>query len=271
MTIFRLASAATLGLALAGTAFAADLPMRSAPPPFVAPLPVFTWTGFYAGVNGGYVFDSSTRFRSNDAVFGGVPQTNARVSDDGFTAGGQIGYNYQFGAGNGIVVGVEADANYVDLDRAIGVAYFPGEVRGTQTFGTTGVAYRGSLDFLGTVRGRVGYAFNQFLIYGTGGFAYGDVSNSVNVFTPPGGGLFATGGNGGLQTGYTYGGGIEYALPTGSFLNFFKSSAVTLKVEYLHYDLGDETIAVGTGAVTQYTSKVSNEGDLVRAGINYKF
>ena len=94
MTIFRLASAATLGLALAGTAFAADLPMRSAPPPFVAPLPVFTWTGFYAGVNGGYVFDSSTRFRSNDAVFGGVPQTTARESDDGFTAAGQLGYNY---------------------------------------------------------------------------------------------------------------------------------------------------------------------------------
>ena len=132
MTISRFATAGVLGLALTGTALAADLPMRSAPPPFVPPPPVFTWTGFYAGVNAGYVFDGSTRFRSNDAVIV-APQTNARVNDDGFTAGGQIGYNYQFGAGNGIVVGFEADAQYTALDKPVGVQILSRREGATQT------------------------------------------------------------------------------------------------------------------------------------------
>ncbi len=90
--------------------------------------------------------------------------------------------------------------------------------------------FRSGIDFLGTVRGRLGYAFNTFLIYGTGGFAYGDVFNKAALYTAGNPNqLRFYGSKSGIQTGYTYGGGIEYALPTGSFLNFFKSSAVTLK------------------------------------------
>ncbi len=268
---FRLTTAAALSLAFAGTAFAADLPLRSAPPAFVPPPPVFTWTGFYLGANAGYAFDATSRFQSNDAVFAGVPQTTAKVSDSGFTGGGQIGYNYQFGAGSGVVVGVEADAAFMDIDKRTGVQYFPGETRFTQAFGTTGVVYHGSLDYLGTVRGRIGYAFNQFLIYGTGGFAYGGVNSSANVYIPPTGALIASGGNSKTGTGFAYGGGVEYALPTGSFLNFFHSSAVTVKAEYIHYDLGNSTFAIGAGPNVLYTSRVKTDGDLVRAGINYKF
>ncbi len=279
MTLTRLASAAALGLALTGTAFAADLPLRSAPPPFVPPPPVFTWTGFYAGLNAGYAFDAKTRFNTGvgpggalpgvNPPFLGAPGTRANVNDDGFTGGGQIGYNYQFGAGSGVVVGVEADAQYTDLDRRVGIDY-TGVSPLNSALGGTGTAYRGGLDFLGTVRGRVGYAFNQFMIYGTGGFAYGEVNNSVNVFTAPGA-LFAAGGRSDLQTGYTYGGGLEYAIPTASFLNVFHSSAVTVKAEYLHYDLGGSNIAVNTGAANTYNTRVTNSGDLIRAGINYKF
>ena len=77
------------------------------------------------------------------------------------------------------------------------------------------------MNFFGTVRGRLGYAFDRVLFYGTGGFAYGD------------------GGTGGddFRTGYTAGGGIEYAHAHDSFFNFFKSSAVTLKVEGLYVNL----------------------------------
>lgn len=113
----------------------------------------------------------------------------------------------------------------------------------------------------------MGFAFDRFLIYGTGGFAYGSVNDSLTVTTGTGA-LFARGNRNEIATGYTYGGGVEYALPATSFLNVFKSSAVTIKAEYLHYDLGDRSFVVDASAETQ---RFGNEGDLVRAGINYKF
>ena len=254
-------------LALTGVAAAADLPSRMAPPVYAPPpLPSFTWTGAYFGVNAGYAFNHQGRFLSNEGL---LPTRGQRLSEDGFTAGGQIGYNYQLpgfggfgGPGSGIVVGVEADAAYTDLDKTRSYVY-PAD--GASLFGTT-TTYRTSLDYLGTVRGRVGYAFNQFMIYGTGGFAYGSVNNRTTAV-----GL-ASGGTDDFETGYAYGGGIEYALPTNSFLNFFKSSAVTLKAEYLHYDLGRSTYNLVTpaGAIAG-SSRVSNDGDLARVGLNFKF
>ena len=273
--------------ALIGAASAADLPRRAAPPPIFTPVPVFTWTGAYFGINAGYVFDGETRFdrtvgaqtNNNAALVTGLRPVVARVRNDGFTGGGQIGYNYQFGTGSGIVVGIEADAAYTDLNRL-------------QTFSNTtnlaaGVTpsaaqftrvnqYRGGLDFLGTVRGRIGYAFDRVLVYGTGGFAYGGVDNQVVLYGPNTTTPFFVGRQNNIETGYAYGGGIEYAVPTDSFfcrLNFFNSSAVTVKVEYLHFELGNRTIAIPgvNGAPGAYAARVRNEGDLVRAGINYKF
>ena len=83
------------------------------------------------------------------------------------------------------------------------------------------------------MRGRLGYAFDRTLVYGTGGFAYGSGSADRSF------GGFA--GNDSFRTGYAVGGGIEYALPTDSFLNFFRSSAVTLKVEGLYVNLDRNT------------------------------
>ncbi len=90
--------------------------------------------------------------------------------------------------------------------------------------------YRTDLSFLGTVRGRVGYAFDRVFVYGTGGFAYGDVTQRVGFQTAAP--LTYFGSRSRIDTGYAYGGGIEYALPTDSFLNFFRSNAVTIKAEY---------------------------------------
>ena len=233
----------------ASAVFAADLPSRVAPPVYVAPvaIPVFTWTGGYIGGNAGYAFDNKTSF--NGVRGGNFVQSKA----NGFTGGGQIGYNMQIGnglfgglpvlggfgnggAGGGLVIGVEADAAYIDIDR---------------NFGIGGVPYLVRTDFVGTARGRVGLAFGDLLVYGTGGFAYGGVRDNV--------------GNASLNkiaTGYAYGGGLEYAIPTTSFVNFFHSSAVTLKAEYIHYNLGSQALGNGT---------VRNTGNLVRGGINYKF
>ena len=268
---------------MSGAALAADLPSRVAPPVYAPPpLPAFTWTGAYFGINAGYV-DNFTRVNNfnGTGTAQGVP--NARISRfgrdaDGFTGGGQIGYNFMLGslpifggvanglgaAGSGILVGIEADAAYPDLDRGTSINY-----------GNLTENYRTGLDFLGTVRGRVGYAFNNFLIYGTGGFAYGEVNNRSTFYYNNTGGISYNGSNDDLATGYAYGGGIEYALPTNSFLNFFKSSAVTIKAEYLHYDLGRSNVTVAAtgsnGTSGGYTSRYKNDGDIGRVGLNYKF
>src|SRR5215207_4442645 len=135
-----LSSVALLGLT--ATALAADLPRRRviapAPVPYVAAVPVFTWTGFYVGVNAGYGFSD----RNNDDFCGNglsVPSATGGLAPvvpltgfnngfgfngldngrnrDGFVGGGQIGYNFQFTPGTGFVIGLEADAQYADFGR----------------------------------------------------------------------------------------------------------------------------------------------------------
>ncbi|MCJ2115651.1 porin family protein, partial [Methylobacterium sp. J-001] len=105
-----LASAATA--LLTGAASAADLPRRAAPPPVFTPVPVFTWTGAYFGINAGYAVDASSR--SNSSVFGvlapfaaaGSTATFRDRSQDGFSRGAQVAYNYQFTPVSGVVVGL---------------------------------------------------------------------------------------------------------------------------------------------------------------------
>ncbi|MCJ2036128.1 porin family protein, partial [Methylobacterium sp. J-068] len=127
----------------------------------------------------------------------------------------------------------------------------------------------------------LGYAFDRVLFYGTGGFAYGGGGGSD--FGLP------NSSRNDFRTGWTAGGGIEYALPTDSFLNFFRSSAVTLKVEGLYVNLDRDNANNGVfaysasngtlyrvnstyaTATSGYTSRSSDEFALVRAGLNYKF
>lgn len=327
-------------------AHAADLPSRAAPPVFVAPVVApFSWTGFYLGADAGYGFGTGgngTSGASNLSVpaaplgtfavtpASGVPFLSSSNSRrNGFVGGGQIGYNYQFGAGSGVVIGVEADFQYSALGggsqdggvgNGFGVAEPGGYARikpngtglGIRPIGaglaTSGAnvaffnnAQRGPGDFLGTIRGRLGYAFDRVLIYGTGGFAYtngrttGTSGGFANGASVPAGfytdfGARAAGAgvapnatsnsNRGL-TGYVVGGGVEYAIPTASLLNVFHSSAVTLRVEGLYFNLGHDSGVSGTqivgvsntGAVITGTrfSQGNNAFAVVRAGINFKF
>jgi outer membrane immunogenic protein len=255
----------------------------------------FTWTGPYIGINLGDDFNGATRFdrttgtlpNNTDALNLGLRPVGHSVHSSGFMGGAQVGYNHELGngfggMGGGVVAGIEADAAYTDIHRTDTLSnttnYGPLDTPGATP--TTRVnQYQGDLNFLGTVRGRLGVAFNQLLIYGTGGFAYGDVHRRTTFYGPnapttP----FFTGDNNGMRTGYVYGGGLEYAVPTGSFLdrfNVFHASGVTLKAEYLHYDLGSDSLSVpgvnGGATIGGYTSRVRTDGDLARAGINYKF
>jgi outer membrane immunogenic protein len=121
------------------------------------------------------------------------------------------------------------------------------------------------MDFFGTVRGRLGYVFDRTLVYATGGFAFGDVNNTVNFFGPAGQ-LQFTGSTDNVETGYTVGGGIEHAF----------APNWSVKAEYLFYDLGRNTVNVAVvpgsgGGGTGYNSTFSNEGHIARIGLNYKF
>jgi outer membrane immunogenic protein len=246
-----LISAASL-LALSASALAADLPSRRAPAP-AAELPIFTWTGFYVGVNAGYGFSD---FKGRDIALpagsvvnspgtdGTLRVTGGTANEDGFVGGGQVGYNQQIGS---LVIGLEADAQYKDFGRRrsdTGAYLFTG---------TPGLAFlppaatlrfrNVSTEFFGTVRGRVGYAFNRVLVYGTGGLAY----DSENI-------------------GWAAGGGVEYAF----------TNNVTAKIEalYVSMDHGRGVNPVYSGVATNILAlNDPHSGDFVvaRAGLNYKF
>ncbi|MCJ2092457.1 porin family protein [Methylobacterium sp. J-072] len=263
----KIVASLTAFTALTAVASAADLPRRAYTPP-QPPVPVFTWAGPYFGINAGYITstkDSVTTagvFPVNNGVRVGDRPAALGLPRDGFTGGGQLGYNYQFTPGSGFVVGAEADLGYTDLNRTRSTT---GRLGGISTFRELG-------SFLGTVRGRVGYAFDRTLVYGTGGFAYASETYR-GVFQTATGQPNFYGSSAHVETGYAAGGGIEFALPTDSVFNVFHSSAVTLKGEALYYDLGRRTVplvAVGPG-VGAYAARFRNEGVLGRFGLNYKF
>ena len=273
----KLLLASTVLAGMTAAAAAADLPRRAAPPPVFTPVPVFTWTGFYAGFNAGYAFDTGRQQANSFAVPAAfAPPTGAvatfrNSSQEGFTGGGQIGYNWQLTPGSGVVIGVEADAQYLDFGRDRRAAAITGSplAAGFSVVDPRGLS---SLDFFGTVRGRLGYAFDRTLVYGTGGFAYGSGSSDRSF-----GGF---NGNDDFRTGWAAGGGIEYALPTESFLNFFRASAVTLKVEGLYVNLDRGTRSQGAFVINNVTNtpvfyqpvgRRDDEFAVVRAGVNYKF
>ena len=281
----KLLLASTVLAGMTAVASAADLPRR-APPPVFTPIPVFTWTGFYAGLESTYTFTDRQRITTT-----GISQVNinnvtalrrpplATTETDGIgKVGGTAGYNYQFTPGSGFVIGGAFSMDWTDIHKG----RFSLDAPNANSVVPNPNYFRQSLEYLGTVTGRVGYAFDRFMVYGTGGFAFGDVQYDANFYSPAGA-LFYAGRTNNLETGYAYGGGVEYAIPTDSFLNTFafakylglKYDAVTIKAEYLRYDLGSRNVVVGSfngvGPGAGYVSRFRTEGSIIRAGFNYKF
>ena len=279
-TILLSLSAAALA---AAPAFAADLPVRSAPPAYAAPLPVFTWTGFYVGVNAGVAFRDqnnsiarSGNFLTPGVLPAGYPAGQASQlfiggggnNSSRFEGGAQIGYNFQYGA---LVYGVEADIDFIargnrgsrsrGINAQLPVAPFP--------FATSLAASGGrSGNYIGTVRGRLGYAFDRFLPYITGGLAYGDTRSGGTVsFRGPGvpSNAFTSSGGNSTRIGYALGAGVEYAF----------TNNITAKAEYLFTDLGHNRRRLySSAAAPGYTFVSNNRSDRnhqIRVGLNYKF
>lgn len=263
---------AAFALALLPSAVvAADLPTPRVPTPILAAqIPFFSWTGFYAGVSAGDVVSAheslSGRAPGFGSYLGGRDDYSLSTSSNGFTGGGQLGYNYQFGVGSGVVAGLEGDFAYTDLSstRSLPTA---GALAGLSA------AYRTSIDGVGTIRGRLGYAYGSLLVYGTGGFAY-DVADRQSIVTAPSGAELLRLDVRSVDVGYAAGGGVEYALPTtllpGEFGSFAKSGAVTVRAEYLHVSTGEHAVPL-TLAGQAVTLHMRDAMDLGRAGINYKF
>ncbi len=277
------AGAAVLTVAGAFAAQAADLPTRKEAPVPVFVAPPFTWTGFYAGLNAGGIWSSGSRNATlvdpgvvwlSNYFPGGIGNNQS-----GFIGGGQVGYNWQSGA---FVLGGEADFDGTTLSKTFNYTSTPfgsvvnGALIPNPLVGDTLTVHaKASLDWIGTVRARVGFVAtpdNRLLVYGTGGFAYAGGSTNFNVYDATQG--FVWNGNpSSTRTGWTIGGGVEYAL----------TNNITIRGEYLYVDLGSQNITTtanpaayaffnNAGLVTPYaTAKINYDASIVRAGVNYKF
>jgi outer membrane immunogenic protein len=201
-----------------GAANAADMERRQAMPA-KAPIymPGYNWTGFYVGINGGGGWGGSDW--SNAAGTAGSGELS------GALVGGTIGYNYQMGRA---VFGVEGDFGWSNI-------------RGSSACVATTCSINN--DWLGTARGRIGYAFDRVMPFVTGGAAFGNVKTSVA----------SVGDTEDTKLGWTVGGGVEAAI----------AGPWTAKAEYLYVDLGNTSSAVGFNA-TFHTN-------IVRGGLNYRF
>jgi len=272
MRTWMLAAGGILAVATVNSASAADLPIptKELPPP----VQVFNWTGFYIGGNfgGGWANQSSTGTQTTPF---GPTTLGGSANASGVLGGGQIGYNYEFP--NRWVIGIEADGDWASITGSTsGCSTFSG---GLFTGFVAGCATNNQklVDF-GTVRGRIGYAWNNVLLYGTGGWAWGNSTGTstttclAGIGAPcPGVGVPFLGGASSFSnslSGWTAGAGVEWG-----FLSNW-----TVRVEYLHLEFDNvgtsfsttATTALGTG--TSRNNISSNNGvDVVRVGLNYLF
>ncbi|MGE8131856.1 outer membrane protein [Methylobacterium sp. NPDC080182] len=251
-----LAALAAFGGVAAGSAQAADLPTRPLPPMAVVRPATFTWTGFYVGANAGYAmkvgedYNLAVRpgyFPSAPAAVGAI---RSERKGDGFLAGGQAGYNLQIG---NFVIGAENDLQYLDLGKRRSSYSFAGS--GPVPAGFNYVGPEKQTTYFATGRARIGYAFDNLLVYGTAGLSYGNLKGEYCIGKKCDDG----------KIGYVAGAGIEYAL----------SQHWSVKVEGLYVNLGKAAVGVvGTDTAGRFYydgRKLDNDVAIVRAGVNYRF
>jgi len=239
---FKPLALSSLGLipAALAPAGAADLPAKAPVTAKYAP----SWTGFYLGVNGGYISDTA-KFANNDlGTYCWISCSfNDKQSATGGLLGGQIGYNFQFK--NNIVIGWETDFAWSSAKKT--------------TSGSTGSydwTNETGLSSFGTSRLRLGYAFDRLFMYGTGGLAFGNVRNRHQADNS-----YTWSDRAGFKAGWTAGGGLEYAL----------NPNWSIKAEGLFYDLGKSNHFSIDGDGYTYGLSDRTTGAVGRVGVNYMF
>ena len=233
-------------IALAGSAFAADLPSRAPPPVYVPPVPIFTWTGIYVGGQIGYAWGTSnTNLGDNFGDF-----VSFSTNNSGVIGGAHVGYNLQLSQ---FVVGLEGDVDGSSLSKSISnTALIDG--------GPVPTTISGNINVQGSIRGRVGYAWDRVLLYATGGVAFAGINGSIS--TPFGYDSAST-----TRVGWTVGGGLEYAI----------TNNWSVRAEYRYAQFGHSTVYAnnsfvvpGLTAVGAFGNRTINE-NRVQVGFSYKF
>ena len=240
-----LAAAAFVSLSSAA-AFAADLPARTytkAAPIIMAP--IYSWTGFYVGGHVGYGWGSEDWTRIDGS---GGEEGNGQVRSfkpDGFLAGGQVGFNYQV---NQWVFGIEGAMSWSDVK---------GGFVGTNNNGPA--SWNTDINWLGTLAGRVGYAFNTSLLYVKGGGAWADEGYNHPATGGQGQTFNYTGGT--TRSGWLVGAGLEYGFtPNWSAL-----------IEYNYIDFGTNRTTLNERSGRFVTFDMSQTLQTIKVGVNYRF
>jgi outer membrane immunogenic protein len=239
--------AALAAILLAGPAHAADLPAREyRAPPMAAPVPVYDWSGFYIGGNIGGAWTSST---STNRALDGTFVSSGSGNYSGVIGGGHSGYNFM--ASPNFLLGLEADVQGTSLKGSVA------SIDGSNI-------HTSKPEDFGTARGRAGFTVDNWLFYGTGGFAWSEGTESrtqvVSVTSvlpiPAAGGTVESVSN--TRTGWTAGAGVEWGL----------TQNWTARVEYLCLDLGSATSVFPLSNRQESSSVTMN---VARFGVNYKF
>jgi outer membrane immunogenic protein len=250
--------------ALATSAFAADMAPLPIPPPMLS------WTGFYVGGNVGwagstdaltnYGTDSSTAGFGTYLLNGGIPGI-VNLNETGVIGGGQVGYNWQVAPT--WVVGIEADFQGTNAKGSNAFAFL-----GAAPILPVTTTYTRELDWLGTLRARVGYLwFPGLMFYGTGGLAYGEnklgVAAACPAWTPPcSSEPSAAHQSSNTSAGLAVGAGAEWRF----------APAWTLRGEYLYVEFGrfSNTISYTYGGNTStLTSTIRERDNIARVALNY--
>jgi outer membrane immunogenic protein len=245
---------------LANPAIAADLPMKAPARP-VAPV-AYNWAGFYIGANAGYSW-GRTKFDHNPLVDDGLDvdsyTTAGTVKPKGFIGGGQIGYNWQW---DRFVFGIEADVAYRNNSASAGVEFLTTD----PTF-LYAAEFTSRQRWVGTFRPRLGYAADNWLLYVTGGLAFGGFDHSYRETIVAADVLVADRSVSGSKTkiGWTVGGGFE--------LGFTRNWSLGLEYLYMQFEKTTLTLPPVVFDGNVFTSKVSfdDSSHVLRAKLNYRF
>jgi outer membrane immunogenic protein len=240
----KILSILTAFLGVATAAYAADMPAK-APPPAPA---AFDWSGCYIGVEGGGGWGRSEQVAAAGAA--SASTITGRFGIDGGLAGGTGGCNLEY---NNFVFGLEDDFSWIDLH---------GSHNDLPPFAAAATSETRE-KWLNTLRGRVGYAIDRVMLYGTVGAAL--AGTQVLVSNPA---VFGTLVDHQVHSGWVAGAGVEWAAWSAPWAD------VTFKVEYLHADFGSTLYfnpSVVLPGATIVTRQTHLSDDIVRAGVNLKF
>jgi len=262
-SVVRLISAGVLSAFAIGTVSAADLPRRAPPPPPPVVVAPYTWTGCHVGIHGGFAYDDYHFATLLVSPTGDSFSGRSKVYTSGPLGGGDIGCDYRLPWN--IVVGVAADADAAAIHGSISAT---GPLAGA-VGGIGGLTTTTRVNALGTLRIRVGYAFDHFLftdnvlIYLTGGAAYGSIRDTFTGFAGPAFGTWTS-------SRHPFGIGKEPGA-IGIGIEKMITPNLSLDVQYRYQFMGAATPLVPLFPAGEARFGTRSMYHLARVGLNYHF